>query len=98
MDGNVTITADAHEAKALTFGFEEAAAQLKELGYTRVLVLGKDGLPPVSCKTQNTPHLRAAHLPHPGFCCYNGKKRFFGKVGKPYMLPVTRRGTRHSSG
>ena len=30
MGGNVTITADAHEAKALTFGFEEAAAQLKE--------------------------------------------------------------------
>ena len=46
MGGNVTITADAHEAKALTFGFEEAAAQLKELGYTRVLVLGKDGFAP----------------------------------------------------
>ena len=48
MGGNVTITADAHEAKALTFGFEEAAAQLKELGYTRVLVLGKDGF--ASCE------------------------------------------------
>ena len=46
MGDNVTITADAHEAKALTFGFEEAAAQLKELGYTRVLVLGKDGFAP----------------------------------------------------
>ena len=46
MGGNVTITADAHEAKALTFGFEEAAAQLKELGYPRVLVLGKDGFAP----------------------------------------------------
>ena len=48
MGGDVTITADAHEAKALTFGFEEAAAQLKELGYTRVLVLGKDGF--ASCE------------------------------------------------
>ena len=46
MGGDVVITADAHEAKALTFGFEDAAAQLKELGYTRVLVLGKDGFAP----------------------------------------------------
>lgn len=84
MGGNVTITADAHEAKALTFGFEEAAAQLKELGYPRVLVLGKDGFAPVSCKTQNTPHFAGCALAAPGFCCYNGKKRFFGKVGKPY--------------
>ena len=34
--GNVVITADAHDAKALTYGFaEEAAAKLKELGYTK---------------------------------------------------------------
>ena len=39
----MVITADAHDAKALTFGYEEAAAKLKELGYTKVQVLGKDG-------------------------------------------------------
>ena len=43
LSGNVVITADAHDAKALTFGFEEAAAKLKELGYTKVQVLGKNG-------------------------------------------------------
>ena len=43
LSGNVVITADAHDAKALTFGFEEAAAKLKELGYTKVPVLGKNG-------------------------------------------------------
>lgn len=42
----MVITADAHDAKALTYGFEEAAAKLKELGYTKVQVLGKDGFIP----------------------------------------------------
>lgn len=46
MGGEVIITADAHEAKALTFGFEEAAAMLKNLGYDHVQVLGKDGFTP----------------------------------------------------
>lgn len=46
LSGNVVITADAHDAKALTFGYEEAAAQLKELGYSKVLVLGRDGFTP----------------------------------------------------
>ena len=32
--------------KALTYGFEEAAAHLKELGYTKVQVLGKNGFTP----------------------------------------------------
>ena len=39
-------TADAHDTKALTFGFEAVAAKLKELGYTKVQVLGKDGFTP----------------------------------------------------
>lgn len=43
LSGNVVITADAHDAKALTFGYEEAAAKLKALGYSKVQVLGKDG-------------------------------------------------------
>ncbi len=46
LGGEVLITADAHEAKALTFGYEEAAAQLKDLGYDHVQVLGKDGFAP----------------------------------------------------
>lgn len=46
LSGNVVITADAHVAKALTFGFEAAAAQLKALGYAKVLVMTKDGLKP----------------------------------------------------
>ena len=46
MGGEVIITADAHEAKALTFGFDEAAAMLKKLGYDHVPVLGKDGFTP----------------------------------------------------
>lgn len=46
MGGEVVITADAHEAKALTFGFDEAAAMLKKLGYDHVQVLGKDGFTP----------------------------------------------------
>ena len=46
LGGEVVITADAHEAKALTFGYEEAAAQLKDLGYDHVQVLGKDGFAP----------------------------------------------------
>ena len=46
MGGEVVITADAHEAKALTFGYDEAAAQLKALGYDHVQVLGKDGFAP----------------------------------------------------
>ena len=33
LSGNVVITADAHDTKALTFGFEAVAAKLKELGY-----------------------------------------------------------------
>lgn len=48
LGGDVVITADAHDARALTFGFEEAAAQLRELGYQRVLVLGRDGLVPAA--------------------------------------------------
>lgn len=46
LGGEVIITADAHEAKALTFGYDEAAAQLKALGYDHVQVLGKDGFVP----------------------------------------------------
>lgn len=46
LSGNVVITADAHDAKALTFGFEEAAALLKSLGYAKVQVLGKNGFTP----------------------------------------------------
>ena len=46
LGGEVVITADAHEAKDLTFGYEEAAAQLKDLGYDHVQVLGKDGFAP----------------------------------------------------
>ena len=46
LGGEVVITADAHEAMALTFGYEEAAAQLKDLGYDHVQVLGKDGFAP----------------------------------------------------
>lgn len=46
LSGNVVITADAHEDKALTFGFEEAAAQLRELGYTKVQVLTQTGFTP----------------------------------------------------
>ena len=42
----VLITADAHDTKALTYGFEEAAAHLKELGYTKGQVLGKNGFTP----------------------------------------------------
>lgn len=44
--GNVVLTADVHDVKALTYGFEDAAAKLKELGYTKVQVLGKDGFTP----------------------------------------------------
>ena len=40
------ITADAHVAQALTYGYDEAAAQLKALGYDHVQVLGKDGFAP----------------------------------------------------
>lgn len=43
LSGNVILTADAHDAKALTFGYEAAAAQLKELGYNKVQVLGANG-------------------------------------------------------
>lgn len=46
LSGNVVITADAHDKDGLTFGFAQAAAQLKELGYTQVLVLGKNGFVP----------------------------------------------------
>ncbi len=46
LSGNVVITADAHEKSGLTFGFEQAAAQLKALGYTKVQVLGKNGFVP----------------------------------------------------
>jgi len=46
LSGNVVITADAHDTKALTFGFEAVAAKLKELGYTKVQVLGKEGFTP----------------------------------------------------
>ena len=46
LSGNVVITADAHKREALTFGFEEAAAKLKALGYTKVQVLGRDGFTP----------------------------------------------------
>lgn len=47
LSGNVVITADAHDAKALTFGYEAAAARLKDLGYSKVQVLGRDGF--ISC-------------------------------------------------
>lgn len=46
LGGNVVLTADAHDTAALTFGFAQAAAQLKELGYGKVLVLGKNGFTP----------------------------------------------------
>ena len=46
LSGNVVLTADAHSDKALTFGFEQAAAHLKELGYTKVQVLTKTGFVP----------------------------------------------------
>ena len=46
LSGNVVLTADAHDTKALTFGFAEAAAHLKDLGYTKVQVLGKNGFTP----------------------------------------------------
>lgn len=46
LSGNVVLTADAHDVKALTFGFEPAAELLKTLGYGKVLVLGKGGFTP----------------------------------------------------
>ena len=46
LSGNVVITADAQAADHLTFGYEQAAAKLKELGYDKVQVLGKDGFAP----------------------------------------------------
>lgn len=46
LGGEVIITSDAHEAAALTYGFEMAAALLKKLGYTQVQVLGKEGFAP----------------------------------------------------
>ncbi|MDD6321046.1 MAG: histidinol-phosphatase [Oscillospiraceae bacterium] len=48
LGGDVIITSDAHDAKALTFSFEEAADQLRGLGYERVMVMGKDGLVPAA--------------------------------------------------
>lgn len=50
LSGNVVITADAHDTKALTFGFEAVAAKLKELGYTKVRCWARTALPPVRCK------------------------------------------------
>lgn len=44
--GRVTITADAHTAESLTYGYEEAAAQAKAAGFTQVQVLTKDGFVP----------------------------------------------------
>lgn len=46
LSGNVVITADAHDAKALTYGYQDAAAQLRTLGYAQVQVLGKGGFAP----------------------------------------------------
>lgn len=46
LGGRVVITADAHEAAALTNGFEQAAVQLRALGYTQVQVLTADGFEP----------------------------------------------------
>ena len=46
LSGNVVITADSHSAETLTAGYEQAAADLKALGYDKVLVLGKDGFTP----------------------------------------------------
>lgn len=43
LDGRVIITADAHDTAALTYGFAEAAGQLKALGYTQVQVLTAAG-------------------------------------------------------
>lgn len=43
MGGKVTITADAHSADSLLFGYDAAAAALKQAGFSSVLVLTKDG-------------------------------------------------------
>ena len=43
MGGRVIITADAHRAEALTFGFEEAAAAVKAAGFDSVQVLTAAG-------------------------------------------------------
>ena len=43
MGGSVIITADAHRAEALTFGFEEAAAAVKAAGFDSVQVLTAAG-------------------------------------------------------
>ena len=85
MGGNVTITADAHEAKALTFGFEEAAAQLKELAIPVFWCWARTVLPPVSCKTQNTPHFAGCALAAPAFAVIMGKSVFSGSRKAIYV-------------
>ena len=39
MGGKVIITADAHSVDCLTYGYEEAARQIKAAGFARVQVL-----------------------------------------------------------
>ncbi len=43
MGGSVIITADAHSIESLTFGYEQAAQQLRDIGYTSVTVLTGSG-------------------------------------------------------
>lgn len=43
LGGRVIITADAHDAAALTFGFDEAAAAIKAAGFTALTVLTVNG-------------------------------------------------------
>ncbi len=43
LSGNVILTSDAHDTRSITFDFEKAAQHLKDLGYAKVLVLGKNG-------------------------------------------------------
>lgn len=50
LSGNVVITADAHDTKALTFGFEAVAAKLKELAMPRSKCWARTALPPCTVK------------------------------------------------
>ena len=43
MSGKVIITADAHSTDCLTFGYEEAARQIKAAGFNSVQVLTSAG-------------------------------------------------------
>ena len=46
MGGRVTITADAHTAESLTFGYDQAAEKAKAAGFAQVQVLTKEGFVP----------------------------------------------------